>query len=121
MNKLNLKAEALNIEALNDQITALRNSHRALTTMDETVAEAQKRDNELKLEMQEALDKNDLDKIQKVAAERKRIAKKLGEGPEEKQKQFDEAVDKLVEIFTTVHAVEEPEGEEAEEQLEDAA
>lgn len=95
MNLNSITAENFEMDTLENIMKDLRNSRRALLTAGETEASLEEQRDELQLEVQQALDKCDLDAVSKKTADMKRVMKKLQDGTSGKEEQFRDALTRL--------------------------
>ena len=91
-NMNNLRAHDFDMEAFNEVVKNLRNTHKAVTDFGKDRPETETRLAEVKVEIQAALDIFDTDAVAKLNAEGKRLVAKLAELPTEKIVAFDLAV-----------------------------
>ncbi len=91
-NMGNLRASDFDMEAFNEVVKNLRNAHKAAVDFGKDRPETQERVDQVKADLQEALTSCDVESMQKLSAELKRLMAKLAELPTEKIVAFDTAV-----------------------------
>lgn len=99
INKIGVTAEGFDLEQFGSLVNDVRRTQKVIASADETRKELEERLAEAQLNLQEALDKNQYDDMQKYTAEAKRISNKLKENPATKVQEFDDAINALVDFF----------------------
>lgn len=103
----NLRATDLDMDAFNEVVKNLRNTHKAVVDFGKDRPEVEVRLEEVRSELQQALNRLDTDAVSKLNAEAKRIVAKLSELPTEKIVAFDTAVNEFKAFIDSMGATEE--------------
>lgn len=104
-----MRIELLNLEKFEECVKTIRNSYRAVDSLDETMTELKTKESELNQDIQKALNEGDLDAVSKKTSELKRVRAKLTEGIADKREDGEKAMFEMIYLLESTHQAEQKE------------
>lgn len=102
----NVSVEAFDMAKLTKLVSAVRDAHRAADGAEDARAKQEAERDEIRAQLQTALDNDDTEQLAKLNAKMRIVKAKLDESPALKVQAFDEALNELVGFFTAQMPVE---------------